>query len=112
MRSRTSLGVLEWSGGEDLYMVSCHADTGKFWGHIGIVPGPPEGFRGSTGRGHPSRRASWAKGEGENQPTKGWCTPPHTHTHTPFPTLFGEVGRLHLAWEAILHMLGLGGKSP
>ena len=25
--------------------------------------------------------------------------------------LFGEVGHLHLAWEAILHLLGLGGKS-
>ena len=24
----------------------------------------------------------------------------------------GEVGRLHLAWEASLHLLGLGGKSP
>ena len=41
-------------------MGSCHMDTGRFRGHIGIVPGPPEGFRGSTGRGHPSRRASWA----------------------------------------------------
>ena len=51
-------------------------------------------------------RASSAKGEGANQPTKGWCTP------TPFTTLFGEVGRLHLAWGAILHLLGLGGKSP
>ena len=51
-------------------------------------------------------RASWAKGEGENQPTKG-CSAP-----TPFPTLVGEVGCLHLAWEAILHLLGLGGKSP
>ena len=55
MRSRTSRGVPEWSGGEDLYMGGCHADTEKFRGHIGIVPGPPEGFRGSTGRGHPSR---------------------------------------------------------
>src|SRR3954468_103537 len=60
MRSRTSRGVPEWSGGEDLYMGSCHTDTGKFRGHIGIVPGPPERFRGSTLRGQPSRRASWA----------------------------------------------------
>ena len=37
MRSRTSRGVPEGSGGEDLYMGSCHADTGKFRGHIGIV---------------------------------------------------------------------------
>ena len=46
------------------------------------------------------------QGEGANQPTKGLCAP------TPFLTLLGEVGRLHLAWEAILHLLGLGGKSP
>ena len=76
----------------------------------------PEVFRGyqamarMTERcfGSPDKcwRASWAKGEGANQPTKGWCAP------TPFPTLLGEVGRLHLAWEASLHLLGLGGKSP
>ena len=51
-------------------------------------------------------RASWAKGEGANQPTKGWCAP-YTLSH-----VIWEVGRLHLAWEAILHLLGLGGKSP
>ena len=76
----------------------------------------PEVFRGyqamasMTERcfGSPGKcwRASWAKGEGANQPTEGWCAP------TPFPTLLGEVGRLHLAWEASLHLLGLGGKSP
>ena len=60
MRSRMLRGVPEWSGGEDLYMGSCHTDTRKFRGHIGIVPGPPEGFRGSTGRGHLCRRDSWA----------------------------------------------------
>ena len=68
MRSWSSRGVPEWSGGEDLYMGSCHTVTGKFRGHIGIVPGPPEGFRGSTGRGHPSRRASWAVGGREPAP--------------------------------------------
>ena len=42
------------------------------------------------------------QGEGANQPTKGLCAP------TPFPTLLGEVGRLHLAWEASLqHLPGL-----
>ena len=46
------------------------------------------------------------QGEGANQPTNGLCAP------TPFPTLLGEVERLHLAWEAILHLLGLGGNSP
>ena len=61
MRSRTSRGVPEWSGGEDLYMGSCHMVTGKVRGHTGIVPGPPEGSRGSTGWGHLSRRAPWAE---------------------------------------------------
>ena len=39
------------------YVGSCHTVTRKVRGHIGIVPGPPEGFRGSIGRGHLSRRA-------------------------------------------------------
>ena len=60
MRSWTSRGDPEGSGGKDLYMGSCQTDTGKFRGHTGIVPGPPEGFRGSTGRGHPSWWATWA----------------------------------------------------
>ena len=58
MRSRTSRGFPEWSGGEDLYMGSCHTVTRNVRGHTSIVPGPPEGFRGATGRGHLSRRAS------------------------------------------------------
>ena len=37
MRSRTSRGVLEWSGGKDLYMGSCHTVAGKVRGHVGIV---------------------------------------------------------------------------
>ena len=46
MRSRTSRGVPEWSGGKDLYMGSPDLVTGKVSGDIGIVPGPPEGSRG------------------------------------------------------------------
>ena len=61
MRSRTSRGVLEWSGGKDLYMGSHHTVTGNIRGYTGIVPGPPEGSRGYTVWGHPSRRAPWAK---------------------------------------------------
>ena len=49
MRSRTSRGVPEWSGGKDLYMGSCHTVAGKVRGHIGIVSGPPKGFRGPPG---------------------------------------------------------------
>ena len=61
MRSRTSRGVPEWSGGEELYIGSQVSATGKVSGVIGIVPGPPEGSRGSTGWGHLSRRAPWAE---------------------------------------------------
>ena len=51
-------------------------------------------------------RASWAKGKGQTSPLRGGVPP------TPIPTLLGEVGRLHLSWEASLHQLVLGGKSP
>ena len=74
MRSRTSRGVPEWSGGEELYMGSLVSATGKVSGVIGIVPGPPEGSRGSTGWGHLSRRAPWAE-VGGNQSLVGWCAP-------------------------------------
>ena len=100
MRSRTSRGVLEGSGGKDLYMGSCHMDTGRFQGHIGIVPGPPEGFRGSTGRGHPSRGATWAAW-GRSQPLEGWAHP-----------LLGPM-RLGLGGNPRgVAPLCLGGKSP
>ena len=80
MRSRTSRGVPEWSGGKDLYMGSCHTDTGRFRGHIGFVPRPPKGFRGSTGRGHPSRGATWAAW-GRSQPLEGWVPLPFGPMH-------------------------------
>ena len=62
MRSRTSRGVPKWSGGKDLYMGSPVSAIGTSFGVIGIVPGPPEGSRGSTGWGHLSRGATWAVG--------------------------------------------------
>ena len=46
MRSRTSRGVPEWSGGKDLYMGSPVLVTGKVSGFIGSVPGPPKGSGG------------------------------------------------------------------
>ena len=61
MRSRTSRGVPEWSGGKDLYMGSPVLVTGKVSGAIGNVPGPPGGSQGSTRWGHQPRRAAWAK---------------------------------------------------
>ena len=68
MRSQTSRGVSEWSGGKELYMGSRVSAIGKVSGFTGIVPGPPEGSRGSTGWGQPSRRAPWAEVGGEPAP--------------------------------------------
>ena len=72
-----------------------------FWGYQVMTSVSERGFGG------PSKRwgALWAKGKGQTSPLRGGAPPP-------FPTLLGEVGRLHLAWEASLHLLGLGGKSP
>src|SRR3954471_3806881 len=75
MRSWMSRGVPEWSGGKDLYMGSCHTVSGKVRGHIGFVPGPPEGFQGSTGRGRLSRRVLWAVG-GRGPTPRGLGAPP------------------------------------
>ena len=61
MRSRTSRGVQEWSGGKELYMGSRVSAIGKVSGFIGNVPGPPGVFRGSTKWGDKPRRAAWAK---------------------------------------------------
>ena len=51
MRSRTSRGVPEWSGGKDLYMGSLILVAGKVSHFISIVPGVPKGVRGSTSPG-------------------------------------------------------------
>ena len=59
MRSRTSRGVPEWSGGKELYIGSAISAVGTSFGVTGIVPGPPEGSRGSTGWGHLPRGATW-----------------------------------------------------
>ena len=45
-------GVPEWSGGKELYIGSAISAVGTSFGVTGIVPGPPEGSRGSTGWGH------------------------------------------------------------
>ena len=68
MRSRTSRGVPEWSGDENLYMGSPYSVAVSVRGYIGIVPGPPKGFRGSTGRVHLPQRALWAEYRGEPAP--------------------------------------------
>ena len=75
MRSRTSRGVPEWSGGKELYMGSRVSAIEKVSGVTGIVPGPSEGSRGSTGWGHPSQRAPWAEVGGDPAPG-GLVRPP------------------------------------
>ena len=101
MRSWISRGVLEWSGGEELYIGSPVSATGKVSGVTGIVPGPPEGSRGSAGWGHLSRRDPWAEVRRE-------------------PAL-SELGRPPLGLPLRLGLetlgvggapLGLGGKPP
>ena len=94
MRSRTSRGVPEWTGGEELYIGSPVSAIGKVSGVIGIVPGPPEGSRGSTGWGHLSRRAPWAEVGGEPAPS-GLGRPP-----------------LGLPLRLGLETLGWGGGAP
>ena len=101
MRSRTSRGVPEWSGGEELYIGSQVSATGKVSGVTGIVPGPPEGSRGSTGWGHLSRRAPWAEVGREPAPSglgrPQWASPLRLGLET-----LGVGGA----------PLGLGGKPP
>ena len=62
MRSRTSRGVPEWSGGKDLYIGSPVLVARKVSHFIGIVPGVPKGVRGSTKGVHQPRGATWAVG--------------------------------------------------
>ena len=93
MRSRTSRGVPEWSGGKDLYMGSPVLVTGKVSGEIGNVPGPPGGSRGSTKWGHQPQKAAWAKcGRG---PAPGGLVRPPTKAQG---ALGGERGNPRRRW--------------
>ena len=101
MRSRTSRGVPKWSGGKELYIGSAVSAIGKVSGSPGIVPGPPEGSRGSIGWGHLSWRAPWAEVGREPAPS-GLGAPPWA-----FP--------LRLGLETLGQggaPLALGGKAP
>ena len=62
------------SGGKENYIGSAVSAIGKVSGSPGIVPGPPEGSRGSTGWGHLYRRAPWAEVGGE--PAPSWLVRP------------------------------------
>ena len=101
MRSRMSRGVPEWSGGEELYRGTLVSATGKVSGVTGIVPGPPEGSRGSTGWGHLSRRAPWAE-SGREPALSGLGRPPWA---SPL-----RLGLETLGWGGA--PLDLGGKLP
>ena len=86
MRSRTSRGVPEWSGGKDLYMGSPVLVTGKVSGDIGTGPGPPGGSGGSTKWGHLPQKVAWAKCGRE--PAPRWAGAPPTKAQG-----VGSVGR-------------------
>ena len=77
MRSRTSQGVPEWSGGKDLYMGSPVLVTEKVWvlsvtyrDHREGPGGPPSGATSPGGLHGPI--------VGGEQPLVGWCAPPPT----------------------------------
>ena len=95
MRSRTSRGVPEWSGGKDLYIGSPVSAIGTSFGVIGIVPGPPEGSRGPTGWGHLPRGATWAVG-GAPWPTWAKGGAPAHYGLVPLPT--SALGALRDGW--------------
>ena len=71
-----------------------------------MVPGPPEGSRGSTGWGHPFWRASWAE-VGREPAHSGLVRPPLGPLRLGLETL--GWGRLHLPWGA---SLPLGHRPP
>src|SRR4051812_46291799 len=100
MRSRTSRGVPDWSGGDELYIGSAFSAIGNDLGVTGIVPGPPDGSRGSTGWGHPSRRAPWAEVGREPAHSGLVRTPMSLPLRLGLETL-GQ-GAPHLPWGASL----------
>ena len=110
MRSRTSREVPEWSGGEELYIGSQVSATGKVSGVTGIVPGPPEGSRGSTGWGHLSRRAPWAE-SGREPALSGLGRPPWASPHAP-RVGNPRVGGSPLPWGARQPLPPFGRRPP
>src|SRR3954462_11742491 len=98
MRSRTSRGVPDWSGGEELYIGSVVSAIGVDLGVTGIVPGPPDGSWGSTGWGHPSRRAPWAE-VGREPAHSGLVRPPWASPLRLGLETLGQ-GAPHMPWGA------------
>ena len=110
MRSWMSRGVPEWSRGKDLYIGSQVSATGNVSGVTGIVPGPPEGSRGSTGWGHLSRRAPWAE-VGREPALSGLGHPPWASPHAPRVGNPGG-GASPLPWGARHPFPPLGRRPP
>ena len=106
MRSRTSRGVLKWSGGKDLYMGSPVLDTGSVLGIIGNVPGPPEGFGGPPG-GATSPGGLHGPRVGRDQPLSGLVHLPPG----PKAQLGGERGKPY-AQMGLRPILGRASLSP
>src|SRR3954469_9551489 len=98
MRFRTSRGVPDWYGGEELYIGSAVSAIGSDLGVTGIVPGPPDRSRESTGWGHPSRRAPWAE-VGREPAHSGLVRPPWA---SPLRLGLETLGQAapHLPWGA------------
>ena len=85
MRSRTSRGVSEWSGDEDLCMESPYSVAGSVWGYR-YFTGTTEGVPGV----HLPRGATWAvRGRPSlNEPGE---PAPKAHVHGKGETLKGEA---------------------
>src|SRR4051812_23726820 len=101
MRSRTSREVPKWSVGKELYIGSVVSAIGNDLGVAGIVPGPPDGCRGSTGWGHPSRRAPWAE-VGREPAHSGLVHPPPWASLLRLGLETLGQGAPHMAWGASL----------
>ena len=105
MRSRTSRGVPEWSGGKDLYMESCCSGSGKSSGFFGIVPGSfqkvPEdsgGFRRSGNCSTTSNTVAWAVG---GRPSLNGPGAPAPQGPCAWEGENPKGEGLHLTWEAL-----------
>ena len=99
MRSRTSRGVPEWSGGEDRYIGRRVLESGIVLG----VPGDDQRDRKVFRRPRQALGGLMGQGEGAHQPTKGLCAPP-TPSHV---TWRGGGASPRAATPP-----GLGGKFP
>ena len=109
MRSRTSRGVPEWSGGKDLYMESCCSGSGKSSGFFCIVPGSFQKVPEDSGGVWRSRKcsttsntAAWAV---RGRPSLNGPGAPAPQGPCAWEGKNPKGGGLHLTWEALLPLL-------